>query len=372
MELAVWYYNSGSTPEAEKVLALSPGSAEVLYWQGFLQHKKVDCAAINPAFSFPFRTETAYVLEQLLAGQHDWLLKYNLALIYKDRNRTEECLRLITACGDEPNFAPFYANRAELFAGSDDSKCESDLIKALSLDKQWRYHRLLATYYINHRQFEKALAIAEAFYRSQPRNYIMGMLYARTLMLNRKFEAADKILAGLHIIPYEGATDGHELYREAKLMQAAGYIKKKNFNTALKFINQARLWPENLGVGKPYPEDIDTRMEDWMNYLCFSQQKRSAEAQSLLNRIIQFEPRIDNTVRNFAASNALVSAWALEKLNRKNDASQWINKQIGEFPDNKLLLWSKAEFEHNKTFVLTEADKDVNVRIIEQLPQVPE
>ena len=39
---------------------------------------------------------------------------------------------------------------------------------------------------------------------------------------------------------------------------------------------------------------------------------------SLLNRIIHLEPRIYNTVRNFAASNALVSAWALEKLNRKN------------------------------------------------------
>jgi predicted Zn-dependent protease len=367
MELAVWYFNAGSIADVEKVLSLAPRSVEVNYWQSFLQHLKADCAAADPAYSFPFRSETAYVIEQLIAGQNDWLLKYHLALIYKDRNRTDECIRLLNACGDLPDFAPFYASRAILCAGKDDLKCESDLKKAISLDNQWRYHKLLAQYYINHQQYDKALSITEAFYRLQPKHYIMGMLYAKSLLLNRKFEAADQVLTHINIIPYEGATDGHELYREAKLMQAAQYIKNKNYKTAIKYINEARLWPENLGVGKPYQEDIDTRMEDWMSYLCFNQQKKAKEADNMLNQIIQFQPKIENTVRNFAPSNALVTAWAFERLNRKNEAQQWINRQIKEFPDNRLLLWSKAVSENDMTFVLKEAEKDVNVRIIEQL-----
>jgi tetratricopeptide (TPR) repeat protein len=367
MELAVWYYNSGSTPDAEKVLSLSPVTPEVSYWLSFLHHTKVDFNALDPSFSFPFRSETAFVLEYLLTVQDDWLLKYHLALIYKDRNRVEECKELFTICGDTPNFAPFYASRAELFKGENDAGCEADLKKALSLDNQWRYHMLLAEYYIDHRQFDKALTITEAFYRSHPKNYILGMLYAKSLLLNKKCEEADKVLSVINIIPYEGATDGHELYREAKLIQAVKFIKKNNYKSALKLINEARLWPENLGAGKPYQEDIDTRMEDWLNYVCLDRQKRTPEAEKFLSRIIQFEPRVNNTVRNFSPSNALVTSWAYEKLNRKNEGVQWINRQISEFPDNKLLMWSKAMLENDRAFVLPDADKDVNVRIIEEL-----
>jgi len=372
MELAVWYYNAGSIPDAQKVFSLSPMTPEVTYWLAFLNKNKVDCSGLDPAFSFPFRSETAFVLEQLLAVQDDWLLKYHLALIYKDRNRVAECNNLYTSCGDAPDFAPFYASRAELFKGIDDAKCEADLKKALSLDNQWRYHRLLADYYINHQQYDKALLISEGYYRTQPKNFIMTMQYAKTLNLNRKYEASDKVLAGINIIPYEGATDGHELYREAKLMQAVWLIQKKNAKAALKLIDQARLWPENLGVGKPYPEDIDTRMEDWLNYLCFVQQKRTSDADKLLNQVILFEPRVENTVRNFSPSNALVTAWAYEKLNRRNEAVQWLDRQIKYFPDHKSLLWSKAIFEQDKSFVMKESEKDVNARIIEQLLLPPE
>jgi hypothetical protein len=150
-------------------------------------------------------------------------------------------------------------------------------------------------------------------------------------------------------------------------MQAVQLMGKKKFNEALKFIGEARLWPENLGVGKPYDEDIDTRLEDWMNYLCYQNLKKSVEAEKMLNLIVSFQPRIDNTVRNFTPANTLVTAWALERLNRKNEAGSFINRQISDFPDYKSLLWSKALFENDKEFILPLNEKDANVRIIEQL-----
>ena len=82
------------------------------------------------------------------------------------------------------------------------------------------------------------------------------MLYAKTILLNKKYAAADAFLSKLKILPFEGATMGRQLYHEAKLMQAVMEMKNKQYKKALKFIAEAKLWPQNLGVGKPYQEDI--------------------------------------------------------------------------------------------------------------------
>jgi hypothetical protein len=134
IELAVWYYNSGCRVEAEKVFSLSPRNAETIYWLSFLQHRKVNCPEINPSFAFPFRSETGAILEQLLSIQDEWPLKFHLALIYKDRTRIDESLSLLMSCGEKPDFAPFYVSRAEILNGKNDSQCEADLKKAVSID----------------------------------------------------------------------------------------------------------------------------------------------------------------------------------------------------------------------------------------------
>jgi Tfp pilus assembly protein PilF len=367
MELAVWYYNAGCNAEAAKVLTLSPQTAETNYWLSFLQNKKVSFGEINPAYSFPFRWESAAVIEKLLSEQDHWLLKFHMALIYKDRNRTDECISLLNSCGDTPDFAPFYAVRAEILRGKDDAQCEKDLKRALSLDNQWRYHQYLANYHISHRQYAKALEITGPFYKANPGDFRMGTIHARALLLSKKYKEADALLTKLNILPVEGATGGREMYREAKLMQAAQLMEKKNYNGALKFIKQADLWPENLGVGKPYEEDIDTRLENWMSYLCLTGLKKSSEAQLKLDAIIKFRPGIENTVRNFLPSNAIITAWTYEKLGRKDEGVKWLDSQIEAFPKSKLIEWSKALFTGNNEFVLTESDKDANARVIEQL-----
>ena len=161
------------------------------------------------------------------------------------------------------------------------------------------------------------LAIAEAFYKQHPDNFVIGSLYAKALLLNKKYKEADALLTKINIIPTEGATEGHELYREAKLMQAVQMMQKKNYKASLKFITEARQWPENLGVGKPYDEDIDYRLEDWMTYLCYHKMKKNSEADAVLKNIVKFEPKVENTVRNFLPANTLVTAWAYEALNQK-------------------------------------------------------
>jgi hypothetical protein len=68
----------------------------------------------------------------------------------------------------------------------------------------------------------------------------------------------------LNVLPNEGASEGRLLWKEMNLMQAVVNFKDKKYNEALKNITDARLWLENLGVGKPYQSDIDERLEDYL------------------------------------------------------------------------------------------------------------
>ena len=363
-ELAIWYYNAGYAPEAQELFAMDPGSVESVCWRAFLQGRKVDVSTIDLMLAFPFRSETAAVLEHLLKGQDDWQLKYLLALVYKDRDRLDECKALLLGCGEAPDFPPFYAVRAAIFK-QDSVQCLRDLQRALSLDKtQWRYHKLLAEDYIGRDRPAEALAVVEPFYKAHPDQYIMGMLYAKTLLLNKRYREVDVMLSKLHIIPFEGATEGRTLYREAKLMQAVEALGRKDRKSAAKYIAAARLWPENLGVGKPYDDEIDGRLEDWMEYIA-----GSSKSGELLDRILAFKPRVDNTVRNFIPSNALVTAWAMERKQGRAQAIAWLDEQIAVFPAfGDVLRWCKTAFESGRAgqFGGVDANAEILMALMER------
>jgi hypothetical protein len=193
------------------------------------------------------------------------------------------------------------------------------------------------------------------------------MLHARTLMLNKKYKEADGVISRINIIPFEGATEGKALYREAKLMLALQEMQKHNYRKALAFIGRSRLWPRNLGVGKPYDNEIDSRLEDWMEYLCGIPLKKT-NGNDLLDRIIRFTPRIDNTVSNFIPSNTLVSAWVIEKREGRAKAAEWIDQQMVSYPHLLTVLqWSKNMFGNSGNGGLSYPDKDAGMRILEAL-----
>jgi tetratricopeptide (TPR) repeat protein len=242
----------------------------------------------------------------------------------------------------------------------------ADLKKAVDLDKQgWRYYKLLGEYYINHDQYEDALAVVQPFYHAHAENYVIGILYAKTLLLNKHYKECSDLLSKIDILPFEGATIGRELYHEAELMQAIEQIHAKNYTSALAFINDAKKWPLNLGVGKPYPENLDERLEDWMSYLCYEQLGKKEEAQESLQKVVQFKPKIENTVSNSLPANDLVTAWAMEKLDGRPKAAEWLNEQVKLYPGNKIIQWCKQTFE-DKQPVKTEIN-DPGIRLVERL-----
>jgi hypothetical protein len=169
------------------------------------------------------------------------------------------------------------------------------------------------------------------------------------------------VLSKISIIPFEGATEGRELYRETKLSMAIEQMKVRNYNRALQKIRESKLWPDNLGVGKPYDQEIDLRLEDWMSYLCYRELKNKTEAEKSLRRITQFVPRIDNTVSNFHPANHLITAWAIQQTSDTNKANEWLNDQITKLPGNKTLLWAKETFNNGRSAKVNNNDPTIRL-----------
>lgn len=370
LELGIWYQQLNCKEEALKVFSMAVPNTELVYWKAFLENKPVDISHIQPGINFPFRAETAAVLEELIKTNDQLVLKYHLALIEWNRNNLKKSIELFTECGTQPGDPSFYAARAALMKDNA-ALAVADLQKAVELDQQqWRYHKLLAEHFILQKLYEKALAILEPFYKSHADNYIIGMLYAKTLLLSQKYTTVDAFLMTLKILPFEGATEGRQLYHEAKLIQAVMEMKKKQYKKALQFIGDAKLWPQNLGVGKPYDEDIDERLEDWLNYLCYTSLNNNAAASQSLQKIIVFTPKVDNTVLNFLSANHLVSAWAIEKTSTAKKAEEWLEEQVRLYPANKIIQWSLQVYSKQQSDDLTADEKDVEVRILERLLQL--
>lgn len=371
LELAAWYYKLEQYDDAFRVLTLAPETPEALYWQAFLKKDTKDgetffqkAGTASPLLSFPFREESVSILEWAIQKDRGWKPKYYLGLIYWHRNNLAKANDLFQQCGTQPDFAPFYAGRANLMDESKRDQKIADLQYAIQLDKeQWRYYKLSAEYFIHQKKYDQALSVAEQFYRAHPDNYIMGMLYAKTLLLNKRYKEADALLTRLNIIPFEGATDGRELYREAKLMQAVQEIRNKNYKKALQFISESKLWPLNLGVGKPYDEDIDMRLEDWMSYLIYEKTKKPDLAKASLGRI-------DKVKNNYPQANQLVTAWAMERRDQKKEAIQWLDQLIQKYPGNKILLWCKAMFLDQPEDILPADEKNATIRVLEQLSEL--
>ncbi len=298
LELAAGYYELGLLADAEQAVTVCDNNTIAKYWKFYFlytQHKPFEKAleeanAASPDFVFPSRRMDLEVFSSAVMVTKNWKPLYYFALLLKSKNVENPEFRSLfdfftNGQGSVPDYAPFYATRSKIFAADNPEKAIADLQKAISIDKEgWRYYKTLTEFYNKQKQYADALQIIGPFYKTHPQQYIMGMLYARTLLFNNQYEAADKLLTGLQIIPFEGSTQGHELYRQAKLMQAIEAIEKNETTKAIALVNQAKEWPENLGAGKPYDADIDTSLED--KIIAATKQKPAAKDISALKDLV--------------------------------------------------------------------------------------
>ena len=281
LELAIWYANNNRFKESIEVLKLSPKNSEVFFWLAWLNkgiNKSDSDIYLDKAensdlsFVFPFREETAEILEWANVQKESWKVHYLLALIHNFRGNKEKALDLLNKSLGPNNFAPFHFLKAKLDINGSVEKKIKLIEKAIQIEpKEWRYYRMAAKLNIQLKHYKDAVKILEKCYKNNTKNYIVGLDLTKSYMLNSQYKKAEHILSNINVLPFEGATDSYRYYRQTKLMLAYNLMNKKKYTQALSKIDEAEIRPRNLGVGKPFEELINNDLENRMRASVYKQ-----------------------------------------------------------------------------------------------------
>ena len=268
LELALYYHRLGRDLEALEVLEMAPQHPMISYWKYYLSGKEaflVEANSLSPEYVFPFRLESIPVLSQAARQSTSWLPQYYLGLLYWGIGREEEAYQRFQTCGKLPQYAPFYLTRGLLGRkmGAADSEIQSDLMQAYTLAPDtWRSYKHLGSFQFETGQYNAATRTLAEGYKRFPDNFNLGLTYAGYLLHEGDWGKCLEVLENIEVLPFEGASAGHMLYEQAHILSAAQLMGKGKEKQALKHLESARKWPENLGVGKPYKPD--ERMLDYL------------------------------------------------------------------------------------------------------------
>lgn len=268
LETALWYLGSGLYDEASELCTMTDYPS-ARYLQAFLAERLGDSGravtllaqanAAAPSFVFPFRPEMLKVFDWAAEKAPDWKLDYYRALILWRYGRKDEAKERMEACGQTPDYNPFYLTRAKLRSGE---ARLADLRKAESLSQDWRTGKALVDCFTADSLWDKACETGEKYFKKYPDKFEFGLAYAKALCGSGQYGKSLKVLSGLRVMPKEGAKKGHEIYREACLGKAKEELRAGRFKACIQSVEASKIWDERLGVGKPYDELIDYTLEE--------------------------------------------------------------------------------------------------------------
>ncbi|MEC7896016.1 MAG: DUF5107 domain-containing protein [Bacteroidota bacterium] len=340
LELAISYYNRGLIDEAIKLLDLSPNQSINKIWESFLIKDKDKLKGVMQSslvdFVFPFRRETIEVLKWADSIISDWKITYFLGLNLWGKNRIDEAIEKFISLKNVPNHSTFYLSRAHLLKNVKQIDPLKDLKKAYTLDaSNWRVAKALANYYMSKEKNKDALGIIKKTYNQNKSNYIIGMDYVKTLIELKKYKTAVSSLNKLHILPYEHAGEGRDLYTNAYFGSTMEEINKKDYKKAINLINTSKEWPEQLGVGKPY--NVDERIQDYLLFHCYSKLDNN-KAEKYLKKVIDYS-RSNIKNKSFSHSLGLKAIKKLEGIEASKKFSiQLLNSNHGSSEETKWII----------------------------------
>jgi tetratricopeptide (TPR) repeat protein len=282
------------------------------------------------------------VLEWAEKAKPAWQNRYYAGLIRWNLDDSLQARELFKSCRDEPQEACFYLTRAKLFEGSDEDLVLHDLTRANTLDgTDWRSWHALGGYFLRNRGWRQYLDVSRKASEKVPGHMILDFNLAKAELYNRNYDRCIDILNRLILLPAEGAREGHEIYRSALILRSLEHIRHQRYLKAIKEIEEARKWPENLGVGKPYI--TDERIEDYLTGLCYLQMNLADDARKYLERVISYtleqKPAWDTPY--------LLAALSYKLLNKESDGDHLLTSWMKSQPSNPLMIWSVASYTSN-------------------------
>ena len=241
IDLGTWYEEAGLADEARELYAFA---GDKVVAQLRLAHLNGDSAALkrignlSAAFVFPFRRETLPALEWAAKENDNWKFKYYLALFRAANGDADGADALLDACGTEPDEAVFYLYRAGRRLGV---KRLADVAEAERRGGGWRAGLMRWRCESEAGETAAALATAERLIAAYPDLNPVKLAYAKALLSAQCFADCVRYLEGCTILPSEHGENANDIWHEA--CYALGEAEK------------AESYPENLGAGRPYPQD---------------------------------------------------------------------------------------------------------------------
>lgn len=322
LEVMLDYVALGLKEDAIKVLDKAPQHPLLIIWKAYLNNDETLLAKIvdaSPAFVFPYRTETIGALEWATSKNANWKFKYYLGLNYWGIDREEETTKLFQACGNEPDFAPFYTSRAFLIKEADAKQELTDLQKAKTLaPTDWRNWNKLIDYYESRGEIKMALSFSTEASIKFKGNYNLALQHARLQLNNEQYDASINTLAKTYILPFEGSSQGKQVYEQAYIQSAISLMNQKKYKEAFVKLEKSKAWPESLGAGAPY--EADNRMQQYLQAICLEKTGGDKGAALLRDSVVQFTTKDDNYTKpsynNLLALNILQKKGATEQANK--------------------------------------------------------
>jgi len=349
LELAIFYHNLNLDKEAMALLNAAPDQVEVQYWRAYLSGKNQDTSLYGRTlessptkFIFPYRPETLRVLELAESVKPAWQNRYYMGLIRLNLDDLLKAKELFKSCRDEPDEAHFYLTRAKLFEGSEEELVLRDLTRATNLQPDdWRTWHALGGFFVRNHAWTQYLEISRKATVKIPGHMILDFDQAKAELYKRNYDPSIDILNKLILLPAEGSREGHEIYRSALILRALNYFRHQRYLKAIKDLEDARKWPETLGVGKPYI--TDERVEDYLTGLCYLQLNQGDEAVKYLRKVLAYtsdqKPGWD--------SPYLLAALSYKLLNRESEGDRLLTSWMKSQPANPLMMWAVAIYTGN-------------------------
>ncbi|MCK5468046.1 MAG: hypothetical protein KAI99_06055, partial [Cyclobacteriaceae bacterium] len=152
-----------------------------------------------------------------------------------------------------------------------------------------------------------------------PNSPALGIDYAKALMNNNKLSESIKILTSIDVLPFEGAREGYDIYEQANISMAINFIEKKKYKKVFKYLNDSKIYLENLGAGKPY--EPDTRFQDYIASYCETKLGNKKSADNYSKKIIDYSQKHRSTGD---PTNIFIATQVLKAQGKSSEASEAI------------------------------------------------
>lgn len=268
LELSLDYMKAGLYDDALRILdACREDSPMAAYYEGYVFEQKHDGSraaekyrageARSYLYCFPNRTEEILILESAIqALEKAPRAHYYLGCLLYDKKESESAILHWEECAaQEPGFAMAHRNLAVAYYNKkkDTQKALAAMKKALELKPG--YSRFLMEYdqlcaRAGYPAGER-LSLLESRIGLVKERDALYIEYISLLNQTGQYDQALSCLGAHHFHPWEGGEGKVSTqYRRALTNKAMLLLEKKDYEEAVRLLEQTKSYPENLGEGK--------------------------------------------------------------------------------------------------------------------------